>query len=138
MYRDRNLTLCEAEEMIGSSTSVYGSYSVDLGATTDVGRGAPLNLVICVTTAYASGTSTGTATFILVDEADATIDSGSVPIVSTGPLIVTRLTAGKVIVVPIPANLITQQFLGLKVTLATEEVTAGSIDAFITLDGQTN
>ena len=138
MYVDDHLLLCDGEEMIGSATSVYSAQQINLGNERDIGKGETASLVINVTVAYASGTSTGTVVFALVDEEDATLAGTSVVIVQTAPLIVTRLPAGKIIVIPIPAGLITQQYLGLKVTLATEEVTAGSIDAFIAVDAQTN
>jgi len=138
MYVDDTLLICDNQEMIGSSTTDYSLYAVNLGTTRDVGKGEPAFLVINVTTAFASGTSTGTVCFALVDEEDETIDSGSVVIVQTAPIIVTRLTAGKIIVIPIPAGLITQQYLGVKATYATEEVTAGKIDAHIAVDAQTN
>ena len=138
MYVDDTLLLCDNQEMIGSATSDYSTYAVNLGTTRDVGKGEPAFLVINVTTAFTSGTSTGTVCFALVDEEDSTIDGSSVVIVQTAPIIVTTLVAGKVIVIPIPAGLITQQYLGVKATYATEEVTAGKIDAHIGVDAQTN
>ncbi len=138
MYVDDHLLLCDNQEMIGSSTSDYSSQAINLGNERDVGKGEPLILVINVTTAFASGTSIGTVVFALVDEEDETLAGTSVVIVQTAPLLVTALPAGKIIVIPLPAGLITQQYLGLKVTYAAEEVTAGKIDAFIALNAQTN
>ena len=138
MFVDDTLLLCDNQETIGSSTSVYSSQAINLGTVRDVGKGEPAYLVINVTTLFESGTSIGTVVFALVDEEDETLAGTSVVIVQTAPILVSALTAGRIIVIPIPAGLTTQQYLGLKVTLAAEEVTAGKIDAFIALDAQTN
>ena len=139
MYVDDTMLICDGQEMIGAAAAVdYSLYALNLGTVRDVGKGEPAFLVINVTTAFTSGTSTGTVVFALIDEEDETLDGSSVVIVQTAPLLVTRLTAGKIIVIPIPAGLITQQYLGVKTTYAEETVTAGKIDAFIAVDVQTN
>lgn len=139
MFVDAELQLCDAQEVIGAIAAIaYSAQAIDLGVVRDVGKGEPAYLVINVTTLFESGTDIGTVVFALIDEEDETLAATSVVIVQTAPLLVTRLTAGKIIVIPIPAGLITQQFLGLKATIGGEEITAGNIDAFIALDAQTN
>lgn len=139
MYVDDELLLCDNQETIGIvDASVYSLQAINLGTVRDVGKGEPAYLVINVTELFESATSIGTVVFALVDEEDETLADTSLVIVQTAPILVTALTAGRIIVIPIPAGLITQQYLGLKVTLAGEEVTAGRIDAFIALDAQTN
>ena len=140
MYVDKQLQLCDNQEMIGASAaSDYGLYCINLsGVVGDIGSGTPLYVIINVTTAFASGSSTGTVVFAVVDEEDSTIDSGSAGIVQTKAILVTALTQGKVIAIPLPAGLITQQYLGLKTTYGTEEVTAGNIDAFVAIQPPLN
>ena len=138
MFVDKELLLCDGQQVIGTDTDVYSGQAINLGTVRDVGKGEPAYLVINVTTLFESGTSIGTVVFALVDEEDETLEATSKVIVQTAPLVVDTLTAGRIIVIPIPAGLITQQYLGLKATIATEQVTAGNIDAFIALDAQTN
>lgn len=139
MFVDDTLLLCDNQEMIGASAAIdYSSQAINLGTVRDVGKGEPAYLVINVTTLFESGGDIGTVVFALIDEEDETLDGESVVIVQTAPILVTALTAGRIIVIPIPAGLITQQYLGLKTTYGGETVTAGKIDAFIALDAQTN
>jgi len=139
MYVDKELTMCANQEMIGSSATDYSLYCINLGSTVgDIGSGAPLYVIINVGTAFASGTSTGTVQFKVLEESDTTIDSGSTVLVETKAFLVTALTAGKVLAIPIPAGIITKQYLGLSATYAVEEVTAGKIDAFVAIQPPLN
>ena len=138
MYVDDKLLLCDNQEMIGSATDVYSLFALNLGTIRDIGKGEPAYLVINISEAYETTTTTGRVVFALVDEEDETLAGTSVVIVQTAAILATELTAGRIIVIPIPAGLITQQYLGVKVTLSVEEVTAGRIDAFIAQDVQTN
>jgi len=140
MYVDKEL-LFTATAMDLSTTSgsvVYGDCAINLSAVTDIGKGRPVYAVFVIDVAMASATSIGTVVFAVVDEEDETIDTSSVEIVQTDPLLVTRLTEGKVIAIPIPANLITQQYLGVRATIGGETTTAGTCTAFLALEAQTN
>ena len=140
MYVDKEL-LFTATAMDLSTTSgsvVYGDCAINLSANTDIGKGRTAYAVFVIDVAMASANSTGTVVFAVVDEEDNEIDSGSVEIVQTDPLLVTRLTEGKVIAIPIPANLITQQYLGVRATIGGETTTAGTCTAFLALEAQTN
>jgi len=140
MYVDKEL-LFTATAMDLSTTSgsvVYGDCAINLSAVTDIGKGRPVYAVFVIDVAMASAGSTGTVVFAVVDEEDETIDTNSVEIVQTDPLLVTRLTEGKVIAIPIPANLITQQYLGVRATIGGETTTAGTCTAFLALEAQTN
>jgi len=138
MYVDDKLLICDNQEMIGSATDVYSLFALNLGTIRDIGKGEPAYLVINISEAYETTTTTGRVVFALVDEEDETLAGTSVVIVQTAAILATELTAGRIIVIPIPAGLITQQYLGVKVTLSVEEVTAGRINAFIAQDVQTN
>jgi len=138
MYVDAQCLLEDGADMSQVAGSYYSEFAYNLGSTKDPGGGRPLYLVICVDEAFASAASTAKVVFALVDEADATIDTDSVEIIQTDPLLVTRLTLGKVIVLPIPAGLITQQYLGLRTTISVQTTSAGKITAFIAVDPFTN
>ncbi len=140
MYIDKSLLFtATAMDLSASSTSViYSDSALDLGSTVDIGRGRTVYLVIVMVTALASSGSTGTVVFALIDEEDETLDTNSVEIIQTDPLIVARLTEGKVIVLPIPSNLITQQFIGVRATIGGETTTAGTCTAFLALEAQAN
>ena len=137
MYVDKQCLLADGMDCSQVAGDYYADYCYNIGATDDIGRGQPLYVVICCDTAFTSGGS-ATVKFSIVDEADTTIDSSSVEIVSTDTLAYTRLTEGKVIVIPVPANLITQQYIGLRVDIGTATTTAGTITAFIAHDAFTN
>ena len=141
MYVDDLLLICEGQQMVGSSAATdYSEATINLsGVVGDPGSGAPLYMIVVVTTAFASSGSTATVTFQVRDEADVDVlDSGSTIIVQTDAIIVTTLTEGKVLCIPLPAGLITQQYLGLSCLYGGETVTAGNIDAFIGLHAVLN
>lgn len=141
MYVDKeNLFTNTALDLEGSDGGiVYGDRTIDMGSTKDPGGGRPIYAVICIDEAVTSANSTGTITFAVVDEGDVDVcDSGSIEIVQTDPLLVTRLTLGKVIVLPIPAGLITQRYLGVRATIGGEDTTAGTCTVFIAVDPFTN
>ena len=138
MYVDKQCLLSDSQDLSQVAGDYYSTYAYNLGSTTgDPGSGRPLYVVICVDVAFTSAGS-ATVTFAVIDEADATLDSGSVVIVQTAAIAIASLTAGKTIVIPVPAGLVTQQYLGLKYTIATATTTAGTVVAFVALDAQLN
>lgn len=135
MYVDKQLRLEDSLDLAGTATTKYSTNAINLsGVVGDPGSGTPLYMVICVEVAFAGA---GTVKFNIVDEADSTIDSGSVVIVSTTTLPLTSLTLGKVIAIPLPAGLITQQYIGMSYTNS-GTLTAGTISAFVALSPGTN
>ena len=141
MILDKLLEFSDGQDLLQSQGSFYSSNAIDLSTTLgDPGAGNPLAVVIVVDTAFTSSASTGTVVFAVIDEENATLDSGSIVIVQTAPYIVTSLTLGKIIVILIPAGLITQQFLGMKYTIGTDDTTAGTVTAHLAMPGgaQTN
>lgn len=140
MYVDNeNLFTATAIDLEGTNGAiVYGDQAINMGSTKDPGGGRPMYMVICIDEAVTSATNIGTIVFTLLDEEDNTITTTSVEIVQTDPLLVGRLTLGKVIVLPIPFGLITQQWLGVKITIGGEDTTAGTATIFLALDAFTN
>ena len=121
-----------------SGVTMYSEFAYNLGSTKDPGGGRPLYVVICVDEAVTSANSTATIVFAVVDEDDEDIDTDSVEIVQTDTIACTRLTLGKVIVIPIPSGLITKQYIGLRATIGGENTDSGTITAFIALDPLSN
>jgi len=137
MYVDKQCLLSDGQDLSQTTGSYYSTYAYNLASTYDVGMGRPIAVVICVDEAFTSGGS-ATVTFTVIDEEDSTLDGSSVEIVSTRAIAIATLTLGKVIVLPIPAGIITQQYIGMKYTIGTATTTAGTVTAFLAFDAQTN
>ncbi len=131
MYLDSLLKLSDAQDFSQTTGDYYSTNVINANVTRDIGPGEQLALVIVVDEAFTSSSSTATVIFSVIDEADTTLDSSSVEIVKTDTLVVTRLTLGKIIILPIPSGLITQQYLGMRVDIGTDTTTAGTVTAFV-------
>ncbi len=132
MILDSLLKLSNTQTFSETTGNYYSDNVVDTSTVLgDIGAGETLALFIVVEVAFTSSSSTATVKFSVIDDANNGIDSSSVEIVSTGELIVTRLTIGKIIILPIPAGAITQQFLGMRVDIGTDTTDAGTVSAFI-------
>jgi len=137
MYIDNELVLEEGMAIVASDTSDYASGCVDLGvAGRDVGAGRPMYCVINVTTDFASA-DTATIQFQLLEDAGSGIDSDSIVLLETEKFVYDTLTAGReLIVIPVPPG-VALRYIGLGV-LVVNETTAGTIDAYLTINPQTN
>ncbi len=131
MILDSLLKLSDGQDFSQTTGDYYSSNVINSGVTRDIGPGETLALFIAVDEAFTSSSSTATVKFSVIDEADTTLDSSSVEIVSTDDIIVTRLTLGKIIILPIPSGLLTQQYLGMRVDIGTDTTTAGTVTAYI-------
>ncbi len=132
MILDSLLVLSSAIDLSQTTGDYYSGNVLNTNTTKgDIGAGEMLALIIIVDEAFTSSGSTATVKFSVIDEADTTLDSSSIEIVSTDALVVTRLTKGKIIILPIPAGVITQQYIGMRVDIAGETTTAGTVTAFI-------
>lgn len=111
----------------------------------DIGQGLPLFLVLKTTTEIITGGNAGTMEFILASDAQAAIavDGSATVHWRSGTFVTddaganaTEFNAGEVIaVIPLPMQgRAYERYLGILVTIATTTVTAGAIDAFLTLD----
>lgn len=128
-----------------ASTALIGDV-IDLGAVhRDIGNGQPVYLVITTDTEIITGGSAGTIGFALVsDDAAAIAIDGSATVHWASALFVTddaavndaRLNAGGVIAcVALPLEgPVYERYLGILAIIATTTVTAGKINAFLTLD----
>ena len=141
MYVDYSLLMADSRTMSSASTTVFGLKTIPIGTYNykDIGKGKPIALVIVVETAFASAGS-ATETFNLLGHTGADLDSGT-PIVlcSTAAIPYTSLTAGKVIVLPMPAGILeitqgTLDYLGVSCLTAGATSTGGACSAFIAFD----
>lgn len=146
MILDNNLEFADALATATGNVDTLEGDVIDLqslggaavGSQRDPGNGEPLYLVIQVTTAF-----TGDATvveFTLASDATAAIavDGTASEHVKIGPFTTAQLTADRVFAValPIEGN-VYERFLGLIVERnGTTGITAGALNAFLTLDVQ--
>ncbi len=139
MIMDELLEFGTAVDVSGTGTTTLVTDQIDLGTgggnPQDLGTGEPLYLTIVVTTAFSGGTS---VEFELVSDAAAAIatDGSASEHVSSGAIPVAQLTAGKTIVLALPAGGGAQAYERYLGVLATTvgAVSAGSISAFLTKD----
>lgn len=127
----------------GTGTALIGN-QIDLGSIgRDIGNGEPIYLVILASTGIITGGAAGTIQFSLASDSTAAIDTaGGATVHFTTKAFVTdddalnELDAGAVIAcVALPLQGPTyERYLGILCTIGTTTVTAGAIDAFLTLD----
>ena len=99
MIIDNNLILSgsisagvvSGQTVAGTNTSVLSTNTVDLGIARDIGKGAPLEVAVEVTTAASGGTS---VQFQLIEADDAALTTNVQVIVQTDAIAVATLTAG--------------------------------------------
>ena len=140
MYVDKELVFELGWDIgaVGTATTDYSDGCINLAmAARDVGKGRQMYAVVVVTETFAPSSTVGTVTFNLVEDANTTITSGSVILLSTEAFVTTTLTAGRApIVIPVPSS-VALQYLGMSITF-THDVTAGIVDAFLATEVQTN
>ncbi len=119
----------------GTNTYALGDV-IDLGVARDIGHGQQLYLVIQSTVSHTSGGSSATVVFQLVSDGIAVpATSGQTIHSMTTPLTISQLVAGKQYVIPVPAEgLAYERYLGLQIVVASEALTAGSVNAFLTTE----
>lgn len=138
MYVDKELIFEEAWSQVRAAGTDFASGCIDLGvAGRDVGIGKPMYCVITVATDFAA-TDSATVTFRLLEDAATGIDGNSVILSQTEAFGYATMTAGReAIIIPVPPG-VALRYLGLGVVIATHPITAGVIDAFVTINPQTN
>lgn len=107
---------------------------VDLGAaSSDLGHGTPVYLVIRISTAVDSSTDGASVSFILCSDAGETIaaDGSATDHIITPAIAEATLVAGYTLKIPLP-NGDYERYLGIQQNVSGEAVTAGAFDAFLT------
>jgi len=146
MIMDERLEFADAVSVAaGTGTAVIGD-QIPLGTVhRDIGMGQPIYLVITVDTEIITAGSAGTIQFFFVSDATAALATdGSSTVHWASPVLVTDdaaansalLNAGSVLAcVALPMEgPVYEAFLGILCTIGTTTVTAGKINAFLTLD----
>lgn len=137
MIMDKRLEFCDATAL---NTGGAGAYLIgdqpDLypDLATDVGQGQPMYLVIQVDTAVTSEGS-ATVSFTLASDATAAVHvSTSTAHLTTPAFPKATLVAGYQWIGALPMGQTYERFLGIVQTTGTAALTAGKVNAFLTLD----
>jgi hypothetical protein len=108
---------------------------IDLGATPtlrDLGAGEPMYLVLQVDTAFVGATAT--IQFQLASDSTANLATSKTIHLDTGAIAVATWAAGYTKVYALPKEVTYERYLGLWMTVATANVTAGKLNAFLVHD----
>jgi len=136
MYVDKDLLISDGQSLTTSGTNT-STYSVDLAAVRDIGKGRQLYVVIGVDVSAHSDDVSDTVLISLVTDDDVALDSVTtvlqIPTI-TGAL----LTAGRMpIILAIPPG-ISERYIGLNYYLSSTFTSGLKLTAFVALDVQTN
>lgn len=146
MIMDERLEFADAVSVAAAAGTALIGDVIPLGVVPrDMGSGTPLYLIVSVDTEIITGGVAGTIKFQLVSDAQAAIatdgtatvhfDSGTF-VTNSAAANSNLLNAGSfpvVAAIPMEGNAY-EAFLGLLVTIGTTAVTAGKINAFLTLN----
>lgn len=130
MIQDKQLMLSDGQTGITSTAASTNIY--DAGAQGDA-IGSKLWIVVRVKTSLTSGASTGTVSAQLETADDASFSTNKTTLLATGAIIVTTAVAGYVFmkaVVPLGMR----EFIRINYVVATDNLTGGAFDAFLTSD----
>lgn len=134
---DSRAEFCDATAL---NTGAAGTYLIgnvmDTSVARDLGNGRPIYLVISVDTAVTSGGS-ATVQFLLASDAQAAIatDGSATQHYASFAIPKATLVAGYQLIVPLPAESPAyEQYLGILQVTGTAAVTAGKVNAFLTMD----
>lgn len=144
MIMDERLEFADAASVAAAAGTALIGDVIDLGAVQrDIGAGQQAWLVITCATSIITGGAAGTIQFKLSSDAQAAIatDGSATDHIVTAAFVtdddaLNRWDAGQVIFAgPIPSEgAAYERYLGILAVIATTTVTAGAINAFITLD----
>ncbi len=135
MILDERSEFCDATSAVLAIGNAIIGDVMDLGATPtlrDIGNGQPLYLVIQVDTTFVGATST--TQFQLVSDSTANLATSKTIHLDTGAIPVATLVAGYTKIMALPSEVTYERYLGLWETVATANVTAGKINAFLTTE----
>lgn len=146
MIMDERNEFADAVSVAAAAGTALIGDVIDTGAVTrDLGQGQQIYFVITVDTEIITGGAAGTIKFQLVSDAAAAIatDGSATVHLDTGTFVTdgtdandAELKAGAVtFAAPLPVSGNTyERYLGVLAVIATTTVTAGKINAFLTLD----
>lgn len=135
MILDSRSEFCDATSAILNIGNAIIGNVMDLGATPtlrDIGTGEPVYLVLQVDTTFVGATST--TKFELASDSTADLATSKTVHLATPAIAVATLVAGYQVAFALPNDVTYERYLGLWETVATANVTAGKINAFLTRD----
>lgn len=134
MIIDKMLEFADASTAYTNVGTLTIGDVVDLGASPtlkDIGNGEPLYLVIKVDTAIEGASST--STFKLVSDSTSNLTTSPTTHWASGALAPATLIAGYTVAcIALPISMTYERYLGITVTVATANTTAGKVNAFMT------
>lgn len=143
MIMDERTEFADAASVAGAAGTALIGDQIPLTDLRDVGNGQPIYLVLTCSTSIITAGTAGTISFQLVSDETASIaTNGSATVhYDTGDFVtddaaLNDLNAGDVIAcvaLPLEGNEY-EEFLGILATVGTTAVSAGAINAFLTLD----
>lgn len=138
MIMDRLVEFCDAVALSTSGTGLAAiGTNLNMSDVRDYGNGQPLYLVITVDTAVESGGACSVAFQLVSDAQDPpTADGNETLHWESHAIPKATLVAGYTLCVPLPwENPPYEQYLGIQQNVSSNAVTAGKINAFLTIDG---
>lgn len=135
MILDERNEFCDATSAILNIGNAIIGNVIDLGATPtlqNLSGGDGLYLVLQVDTAFVGATAT--IKFDLLSDSVAALTTSPTTHWTTGAIAVATWAAGYTKIVELPNEATYERYLGLWETVATANVTAGKINAFLTQD----
>jgi len=143
MIMDERTEFADAASVAAAAGTALIGDQIPLSIARDVGNGQPVYLVLTCSTSIITGGVAGTIKFQLVSDATAAIavDGSATVHYDTGTFVtdddaLNDLDAGDVIAcvaLPLEGNAY-EEYLGILAIVGTTTVTAGAINAFLTLD----
>lgn len=134
MILDERTEFCDATSAILAVGNAIIGDVIDRQATgntlVDLGTGQPVYLVIQVATTFVGATST--TQFSLRSDSVAALTSSPTTHWTSAAIPVATLVAGYELAIALPLEKTYERYLGLWETVATANVTAGAINAFLT------
>lgn len=136
MIMDKLAEFCNAVSLVRATGSALIGNVIDLGVARDVGNGKPLYLTITIDTDVDSSGDAATVEFEVRSDSVAAIDPSTGTLhMSTGAIAQANLTQGKKFTYQLPAEgLAYERYLGIVQVTAGADVTAGKVNAFLTMD----
>lgn len=144
MIIDERTELADAASVASAAGTINVGDVIDTQVVRDLGNGQPVYLVVTVDTEIITGGSAGTIQFQLVSDAVSTPDTSTATKHAYSPVYVTddagnnsaQLNAGGVpFLVALPLEGVEyERYLGLQAVIGTTTVTAGAVNAFLSLD----
>lgn len=138
MIMDERTEFCDATALstVGTGLAAVGNV-IDMSVARDIGNsGKPLYLVIQITTAV-TATGASTVSFQLVSDAQdpPAADATETLHWASAAIAKATLVAGYTLTVPLPLqDPAYERYLGIQQNVASNAVTAGAINAFLTLN----